>query len=107
TKSDVSASAGVLRDEQGHVLPVIVEGKDFFHSKTFLIGAGGNPQIAIPAKSQLVDMVHGRVIIQTQEKWKPAGPAEAFPAGSLLSVNLADLRANAKRLKPTLIYTPG
>ena len=107
TKADVSAGAGVLRDEQGHVLPIIVEGTDFFHSKNFLIGPKGNRPIGIPAKAQLVDMVDGRVIIQTQEEWKPAGAARAFPAGSLLSVNYADLRANPARLKPTLIYTPG
>lgn len=107
TKSDVSAGAGVLRDEQGHVLPVIVEGTDFFHSKTFLIGPKGNRPVAIPAKAQLVDMVDGRVIIQTQEEWKPAGAAKAFPAGSLLSVDYADLRADPAHLKPVLIYTPG
>ncbi|MGE5561789.1 MAG: prolyl oligopeptidase family serine peptidase [Bacillota bacterium] len=107
TPADVAASASVVQDSQGHVLPLIVEGTDFFHSKTFLIGAKGNRPIGIPAKSQIVDMVDGRVIIQTQEEWKPAGVAEAFPAGSLLSVDLAELRANPAHLKPTLIYTPG
>jgi prolyl oligopeptidase len=106
-KSDVAAGAGVLRDAQDHVLPFVSEGTDFFHSKNFLIGSKGNPRIGIPEKAQLVDMVDGRVIIQTQEEWKPAGAGQAFPAGSLLSVNLADLRANPARLKPTLIYTPG
>jgi prolyl oligopeptidase len=107
TKSDVSASTYVLRDAQNNVLPLITEGTDFFHSKTFLIGAKGNRRIAIPEKSQFVEMLDGRVILQTQEEWKPAGSAETFPAGSLLSVNLADLRANPSRLKPQLIYTPG
>ncbi|MGN6155235.1 MAG: prolyl oligopeptidase family serine peptidase [Sphingomicrobium sp.] len=106
-KSDVSASAYVLRDAQDRVLPLVVEGTDFFHSKTFLVGAKGNRRIAIPEKSQLVDMVDGRVIIQSQEDWKPKGAAKAFPAGSLLSVNVADLRANPAALKPVLIYAPG
>lgn len=101
TKKDVSASAGVLRDAQGHVLPVIVEGTDFFHSKTFLIGAKGNRRLAIPEKAQLVDMIDGHVIVQTQEAWK------AFPAGSLVAMNLAEVRANPANLKPKLIYTPG
>ena len=106
-KSDVSASAYVLRDSQGGVLPLVVEGTDFFHSKTFLVGAKGNRRVAIPEKSQFVDMVDGRVIIQSQEEWTPKGAAKALPAGSLLSVNLADLRANPANLKPVLIYTPG
>jgi len=106
-KSDVSASAYVLRDSQGGVLPLVVEGTDFFHSKTFLVGAKGNRRVAIPEKSQFVDMVDGRVIIQSQEEWTPKGAAKALPAGSLLSVNLADLRADPANLKPVLIYTPG
>lgn len=106
-KADVSAGASVLRDAEDRVLPLIVEGTDFFHSKTFLIGAKGNRQVAIPAKSQLVDMLDGRVIIQTQEAWKPDGAAQVVPAGSLLSVDLADLRTHPDQLKPVLIYTPG
>jgi prolyl oligopeptidase len=107
TQKDVSARPAVLRDAQGHTLPLINEGLDFFHSKTLLIGPKGNQRIAIPQKADLVDMVDGRVIIQTREDWKPAGATETFPAGSLLSVNLAHLRANPSRLKPVLIYTPG
>jgi prolyl oligopeptidase len=106
-KSDVAASAAVLRDSQGHVLPMVVEATDFFHSKTFLLGPKGKQQVAIPEKSQLVDMVDGRVIVQTQEKWKPAGSAETFPAGSLLSVDYADLAGDPTALRPVLIYTPG
>ena len=106
-KSDVAASAYVLRDSKGQVLPLITEATDFFHSKTFLVGAKGNPEVAVPQKSQLVDMLDGRVIIQTQEEWKPAGSSETFPTGSLLSVDLADLRAHADRLNPKLIYSPG
>nr|NUR37542.1 S9 family peptidase [Sphingomonas sp.] len=107
TKDDVSASTAVIRDAQNRTLPIVVEGTDFWHSKTFLIGAKGVRQIGIPAKSQFVDMVDGRAIIQTQEEWTPAGRAEPYPAGSLFSVDLAQVRANPAKLKPTLIYTPG
>ena len=107
TKKDVSARPGVLRDAENRILPVIVEGSDFWHRKTFLVGARGVRRIAIPEKSQLVDMVDGRVIIQSQETWSPAGSGKDYPAGSLFSVDLAQLKANPARLKPTLIYTPG
>jgi prolyl oligopeptidase len=106
-KSDVAASAAVLRDAEERTLPIVVEGTDFWHSKTFLIGAKGTTRIAIPEKAQLVDMLGGRVIIQSQEQWSPAGSGKTYPAGSLLSVDLAQLRANPAHLKPTLIYTPG
>ena len=105
--NDVQASSSVLRDAQNRTLPLVVEGTDFWHSKTFLLGAKGARPIAIPQKARFVDMVDGRAIIQSQEEWAPAGSAKAYPAGSLFSVDLAQLKANPARLKPTLIYTPG
>jgi prolyl oligopeptidase len=104
TKDDVSASPDVLRDAQNRTLPLVVEGTDFWHSKTFLIGASGTRHIAIPAKAQLIDMVDGRVIVRSQEAWSAGG--KEFPAGSLLSMNLAQLKADPTHLKPTLIYKP-
>jgi prolyl oligopeptidase len=105
-RNDVSASSAVLRDEQNRTLPLVQEATDFFHSKTFLLGAKTVRQAAIPAKSQFVDLIAGRAVIQTQEDWSPSGSSRHFPAGSLLSVDLAQLRANPARLKPTLIYKP-
>ena len=105
TKADVSASPEVLRDAQNRTLPLISEGTDFWHSKNFLIGAKGTRRIAIPAKAQLIDMVDGRVIIRSQEAWSAGG--KQFPAGTLLSVDLAQLKADPAHLKPTLIYKPG
>jgi prolyl oligopeptidase len=107
TKDDVSASSAVLRDGQDRTLPLVVEGTDFWHSRTFLIGPKGVRRAAIPAKSQFVDLIGGRAIIQSQEEWTPAGASKTYPAGSLFSVDLAQLKANPARLKPTLIYTPG
>ena len=106
-KKDVQAGGGVLRDAENRTLPVVVQGTDFWHSKTFLIGPKGVKRIAIPEKSQLVDMVEGHVIIQSQEAWSPPGTNKKYPAGSLLSVNLAQLRASPQHLKPALIYSPG
>lgn len=105
-KADVSAGGIVLRDAQNRTLPFVYEATDFFNSKAFLLGAKGRRQIAIPSKTQLIDIVDGRVIIQSREEWRPIGAAKAFPAGSLLSVDLAALKANPARLHPTLIYDP-
>jgi prolyl oligopeptidase len=107
TKKDVAASAGVLRDAQNRTLPFVVEAADFFHSKTFLLGAKGTRRIALPDKAQLIDLIEGRAIIQSKEEWSPPGSGRKFPAGSLLSVDLAQLRASPGRLRPTLIYAPG
>ena len=107
TKKDVAASGGVLRDAENRTLPLVTQATDFFNSKTFILGPKGTRQVAIPSKTQFVEMIDGRVIIQAREEWKPAGSADAFPMGSLLSVDLAALKANPRRLRPTLIYAPG
>ena len=105
--NDVSASSAVLWDAQNRTLPIVNESTDFWHSKTFLIGPKGVRRIAIPEKAYFIDLIGGRAIIQSQQEWTPAGSSKTFPAGSLLSVDLAQLRASPTRLKPTLIYAPG
>ena len=107
SEKGVSTSEVVLRDGQNRMLPFAIEFLDIWHSKAMLLGAHGARRIGIPAKAQLIDMVGGRVIIQTQEPWNIAGTRRRFPAGSLLSVDLTQLRANPAHLKPTLIYAPG
>jgi len=106
TRDDVSASSAVFRDAQNRTLALVEEGTDFWHSKTFLIGPKGTRRAAIPEKARFVDLVDGRVIIQSQEDWAPVGSGKHFPAGSLLSVDLAQLRSKPARLRPTLIYKP-
>ena len=105
TKDDVSASPNVLRDAQNRTLSFVREGTDFWHAKNFVVGAKGVRRVGIPQKAQLLDMVEGRVIIRSQEEWSVGG--KQFPAGSLLSVDLAQLKADPAHLKPTLIYEAG
>jgi prolyl oligopeptidase len=97
----------VLRDAQNRRLSVVVRPLDTFRSETYILGARGAQRVAIPAKASLSDLVAGRVIIQSQEEWTPAGSRTTFPAGSLLSVDLARLKADPAHPKPILIYTPG
>src|SRR6476469_7869617 len=95
----------VLRDAQNRILSLIDRPLDTFRSETYVLGAKGPRRLAVPAKAQPVDMVDGRVIIRSQEAWSPAG--KHFDAGTLLSVDLAQLKADPAHLKPTLIYKPG
>jgi len=101
------AGAYVLRDGQNRTLPLITRSLDTFTSETYILGPKGARKIAIPPKNTLVDMVDGRVIIHAREDWTPAKGGKTFPAGSLLSVDLAQLRADPAHLKPTLIYAAG
>jgi prolyl oligopeptidase len=97
----------VLRDAQNRTLSLVDRPLDTFHSETYVLSPKGPRRLAIPAKAQAVDLVEGRVIIQSQETWSPAGTGKHFAAGSLLSVDLAQLKANPAHLEPTLIYAPG
>jgi prolyl oligopeptidase len=97
----------VLRDAQGRTLSLVDRPLDTWHSETYVLGPKGPQRLGIPAKAQPSDLVDGRVIIQSQEAWSPAGTGKSFPAGTLLSVNLAQLKANPAHLRSTLIYTPG
>ena len=106
-KSDVATAAAVLRDAQQRTLPLIVRGKDFYHNETYLIGPKGVRRLGLPEKSVVHGMVTGRVIVETKEDWHPAGSGATYPAGSLVSLDLAGLRANPDHLRPTLITTAG
>jgi prolyl oligopeptidase len=100
--------AFVLRDGQNRTLPLISRPLDTFRSETYVLTPKGVRRVAIPEKNGLVDMVDGRVIASLDEDWTPAGkPGEHFSAGSLVSLDLAQLKADPAHPKPTLIYQPG
>ena len=106
TVDDVAAQGGVLRDGHGASLKYIIRATDFFHSETFILTDSGPKRLVIPEKANMIDMVDGRVIIQSQEAWTPVGASKPYQAGSLFSVDLAALQADPARVQPTLIYSP-
>src|SRR3954468_539422 len=97
----------VLRDAQNRTLSVVDRPLDTFNSETYVLTAKGPQRVGIPTKANLSEMIAGRVIIETRDDWTPAGSTMHFPAGSLLSVDLAALKADPAHLKPTLIYAAG
>jgi prolyl oligopeptidase len=98
----------VMHDGQNHTLATIVRPLDTWRSETYLLTPKGVRRVAMPEKNSLADMVDGRVIAQLDEDWTPAGsPHKHFAAGSLVSLDLAQLKADPTHPKPTLIYAPG
>jgi prolyl oligopeptidase len=98
----------VLRDGQNRTLQVIQRPLDTFRAETYILTPKGAQRVAIPEKNSLSDLVGGRVIAQLDEDWTPAGsPKEHFEGGSLVSLDLAQLKADPAHPKPTLIYEPG
>jgi prolyl oligopeptidase len=104
-KSDVSASGYKLFDSSGNTLTLVSRGVDFFHSETSVVTAKGVERLAIPAKASVADLVAGRVIVRLDEAWSVGG--KEYPAGSLVDLDLAAVKAHPGDLKPTLIWQPG
>ena len=97
----------VLRDAQNRTLPAVVRPLDTFSAETYVLTPKGARRVAMPKKNNLVDMVDGRVIAQLDEDWTPAAGGKTFAAGSLVSMDLAQLKADPAHPKPSLIYAPG
>jgi prolyl oligopeptidase len=97
----------VLRDGQDRTLPVVVRPLDTFRAETYILTSKGARKVAIPEKSDLADLVGGRVITELREDWAPAGSSTHFAGGSLVSLDLAQLKSDPEHPKATLIYAPG
>jgi prolyl oligopeptidase len=95
----------VLRDGQNRTLSTVVRPLDTFHAETYILTPGGARRIAMPEKNSLSDLVDGRVIASLDEDWTAGG--KQFPAGALVSLDLAQLKADPAHPKPSLIYQPG
>ncbi|HEV2594694.1 MAG TPA: prolyl oligopeptidase family serine peptidase [Sphingomicrobium sp.] len=94
----------VLRDGENRTLAVVDRPLDTFNHETYVLTPKGARRVGIPAKSDLSDLVAGRVIIHNREDWMVAG--KRFPAGSVLSVDLAQLKADPAHPRPRIVYAP-
>ena len=104
-KADVGAFPAVLRDGEGRTLTLIVRALDFFHNETFVLTSQGVEKLAIPAKAEVSALVGGRAVVKLDEDWSLGG--SAFKAGSVVSLDLAALKAAPTALKPKLVWAPG
>ena len=95
----------VLRDGQNRTLATVIRPLDTFHAETYILTPAGARRVAMPEKNSLSDLVDGRVIASLDEDWTAAG--KHFPAGALVSLDVAQLKADPAHPKPSLIYQPG
>ena len=94
----------VLRDGANRTLAVVDRPIDTFSHETYVLTAKGAKRVAMPAKSDISDLVAGRVIIHNREDWTVGG--KSFPAGSVLAVDLAQFKSDPAHPKPTIVYAP-
>ena len=104
-KTDEGVELSAVRDGQGRQLIQLVRSLDFFHHETWLVTDTGVAQLAIPQKADLSDLVDGRVIVTLNEPWSVNGAS--FPAGALVQMDLAAVKADPAHLKPSLVWAPG
>jgi prolyl oligopeptidase len=105
-QSDISAGGYTMNDSTGHSLTLFYRGVTFFESQTFVLTPAGPSQLSIPLKSNIAGLIQGRVLLQINQDWTPAGSDRSFKQGSLLEMNLADLMKDPAHLKPEIIFEP-
>ena len=105
SESDVGVRPVSFDDGAGHHALIIDRSLSFFESEYRLVGPRGTGRLALPAKSDVLALVAGRLIVRLREDWSTA--AGAFGQGSLVSIDLAAARAAPENLHPTLVYAPG
>jgi len=103
--SDVAVTPQLLHDGDGHQALLIFRGVTFFENETYLVTPAGPKKLALPLKSQVNDMVAGRILVTLAQDWSADGAS--FPQGALVSFDLATAIADPDHLKPRLVYAPG
>jgi prolyl oligopeptidase len=94
-----------LHDGDGHQALLILRPLTTFESETWLVTPTGPKRLALPLKSQLQDMVAGRLLVTLAQDWTVNGAT--IGQGALISLDLADALADPEHLKPTLVLAPG
>ena len=104
--TDMSVGEGVLRDAGGHRATVIGDAHTFYSLTWYLLLPDGPKKLGLPSKSQIEGLVDNRLIVTLQEDWMPAGQTAHYVQGSVLSLDLDAVQADAEHLKPTVLFAP-
>jgi prolyl oligopeptidase len=105
TPDDVGVTPFTLTDGSGHSAVMIQRAVSIFESEFYLVRDKGPSKLTLPMKAEFLCMVDGRLILSLHEDWKQSG-APTLAQGSLVSLDLAAVAANPRRLRPELIYAP-
>jgi prolyl oligopeptidase len=103
--TDFSVVPATLEDADGHTVTFIQRNLRFFESEFYLLEGGKTTKLGLPPKSQITDLIAGRLIVKLEQPWEANG--KSFPAGSLVSLDAAALKEAPEHPAPTLVYAPG
>jgi len=104
--SDISASAEVLEDAQGHSVTLFVRAVTIFETQVFVMTPQGPKQLAVPTKQSVEGLLDGRLVLSLDEDWTPAGQAKTFQQGSLVAMKLSEVMKDPVHLKPAVVFEP-
>jgi prolyl oligopeptidase len=104
--TDVSAGAGLLRDNVGTVhARTAYRGISFHERLAYVWKDGAWLQLDIPTKASPYGIVDGHLLVSTDVDWTVDG--QTFPADSLIAMDLEEWKANPNGAKKTLVWAPG
>jgi prolyl oligopeptidase len=95
----------VLHDARGNRVVLINRPLTTFESEKYLVTGDQVRQLMLPKKSEIRDLVEGRLVVSLAEDWKPG--QSVFTAGSLVSLDIAAMAEDPGHLKPVAIFVPG
>ncbi len=104
TDGGYGVAPATLVDADGHGVTLISRPLSTFEAETYLLAGQQAVRLPLPLKSAVLGLVAGRLVVSINQDWTAAGTA--FAQGSVLSFDLAALKADPADPKPTLVYAP-
>jgi prolyl oligopeptidase len=103
---EIGSSGYTLQDAQGDSLTLFSRGVTFFQTQYSIETPTGLQPLAIPSKARPHGLLAGRLLLEINEDWTPAGQTHSFKAGSLLAMKLSAVLADPAHLKPSIVFEP-
>jgi prolyl oligopeptidase len=98
-------SPSTYEDAAGDRIVVIDRPLSTFEAEKYLVSPTNVSKLALPLKSSIEQMIGGKVIVLLRQDWTTGG--KRLPAGSLVSIDGARVKASPASLVATTIYEPG
>jgi prolyl oligopeptidase len=105
-QTDMLLAPIVLDDADGNHAELLYRKITIFENEFSILTPGEPKRIALPLKADVNGLVKGQIIITLNQDWKPEGQSTTFLQGSILSLDLAAVRADPKHLKPAVVFAP-
>ena len=104
-QGDISVRPFVIQDAQGEKMVALDRGVTFFTDEYRIVTPSGLQTLAVPPKSRVDGVLHGRLLLSLDQSWTVDG--KTFAQGSLVQMNFAQAMADPAHPHPVLVYHPG